>query len=104
MYVRKKIKTYVRLNMCTTYTYIRTYIRTYVRSLCILVAIEPFVVVFLYSQLLVHSVGPTTVGTMVLVVVTMCVSVEISSMDQIVPTKDVSCYFRWEMYDLFMVS
>ena len=45
-------------------------------------------------QLLVHGVGPTTVGTMVLVVVTMCVSVEILSMGQIVPTKDVSCVVK----------
>ena len=39
--------------------------------------------------------GPTTVGTMVLVVVTILVSVEIPTMDQLVPAKDVSCVLKY---------
>ena len=39
--------------------------------------------------------GPTTVGTMVLVAVTIRVSVEIPTMDQIVPAKDVSCVLKY---------
>ena len=46
--------------------------------------------------------GPTTVGTMVPVVVTMCASVEILSMGQVVLTKDVSCVLQVVMYDLFV--